>query len=42
MKVLVVCGVLMFAFFAYMIGSIVHQAEQVQDAADVIMQRYAR
>ncbi|MEK7888786.1 hypothetical protein AAB992_16905 [Burkholderia contaminans] len=42
MKVLVVCGVVMFVFFVYMLSSMVHQAERANDAVDQIMQRYGQ
>jgi len=42
MKVILVCAVVMFAFFAYIFTSMVHQAERVNDAADAIVARYAR
>jgi ABC-type Na+ efflux pump permease subunit len=42
MRVLVVCGVVMFAFFVYMLSSMVHQAERANDAADAIVARFAR
>ncbi len=42
MKVLVVCGVVMFAWFVYMLSSMVHQAERVNDAVDQVMQRYVQ
>ncbi|WP_264160730.1 MULTISPECIES: hypothetical protein [Burkholderia cepacia complex] len=42
MKVLVVCGVVVFAFFVYVLSSMVHQAERANDAVDQIMQRYGQ
>ncbi|MEB2487590.1 MULTISPECIES: hypothetical protein [Burkholderia cepacia complex] len=42
MKLLVVCGVVVFAFFVYVLLSMVHQAERANDAVDQIMQRYGQ
>ncbi len=42
MKVLWICGVVIFAFFVYMLSSMLHQAERANDAVDQMMMRYGR
>ncbi|WP_255451588.1 hypothetical protein [Trinickia terrae] len=42
MKVLVVCGAVMFAFFVYMISSMVHQTERATDAVDQLVARVGK
>lgn len=42
MKVLVVCGVVMAMLFVYMVASMVHQTEQVNESANSMLARYAR
>ncbi|WP_269112365.1 hypothetical protein [Burkholderia stagnalis] len=42
MKVIVVCGAVVFACFVYMLSSMVYQAEQFNDATNAIMARYGQ